>query len=269
MRPTRRCELGALLWCLLAGAATAGSTEHDIQARVAVEQRLGQSVPLAVPLRDEEGVLRPLADYLHYRPAVIALVYFDCPNLCSLTLTGLAQGLQGIALIAGRDYEVLAVSIDPREGPLQAAARRAAYLSPGPGHAARTCDGCDSGWHFLTGRPEAISSLATALGYHYFWDPQLQQFAHPAGVVLVSAQGLITQYLNGVAFPPAELHRALSRAASGNPGPLAGRLWLLCFHYDALTGRYSTDVRMLLRLLGVVTLLLLAVLIVRLQRASP
>jgi protein SCO1/2 len=256
--------LGLVVIGLALSDQVRSASERDVHDRVSVTQRLGQSVPASVTLADEQGVRHPLGAYLQGRPAVIALVYFECPNLCTLTLNGLADSLKHVGLAAGRDYTVLAISIDPREGPALAATKLATFASSYGGGA--SCPGCDLGWHFLTGRPQDIRAVADALGYRYFWDASQSQYAHPAGIVLVSAEGRIVQYFGGLEFPPSELRRALDAAAAGRTGNLAERLWLLCFHYAALTGKYSDRISVLLRILALATVAGLGILLMRLKR---
>ena len=258
----RRTLALAIVGGLALGGPVLGAKERDLTSQVGVTERLGQRVPLGVSFADEQGVRRPLAAYLHGRAAVIAPVYFACPNLCTLTLTALATSLQHVGLTPGRDYDVLAISIDPREGPALAAARRARFAQS----RGTSCRGCDLGWHFLTGRPQDIRDLTQALGYRYFWDARQSQYAHPAGIVLVSGQGRIAQYFGGLEFPPSELRRALQTATAGGTGNLAERLWLLCFHYAALAGRYSQSVIILLRVLALMTVAAIAALLFRLAR---
>jgi protein SCO1 len=260
----RRALFAALLLgCAPLAQATIGVL--DIQRRVAIEEHLGRLVPLGAQFRDESGARRSLGAILAGRPAIIALVYYDCPNLCSLTLTSLAASLSRQSLRPGRDFEVAAISIDPREGPALAAAKRAAYLSHYA--SAARCPGCAAGWHFLTGNADAIARLAGALGYRYFWDAAQSQYAHPAGIVVLTPAGGVSQYFNGIDYPPQELRAALLRAGAGHIGSLAQRLWLLCYHYEALAGRYSGQIALLLRVLAMATLASLALLITRLARA--
>ena len=242
-----------------------GTSEREVLERVGISQRLGESVPLTVPFADEQGVVRPLGAYVQGRAVIIAPVYFDCPNLCTLTLNSLAASLKHLDLSAGRDYEVLAISIDPREGPALAAAKRDNFVNR---YGSTACRACDPGWRFLTGRAQDIRAVTEALGYRYFWDGGQSQYAHPAGIVIMSPQGRIAQYFNGLEFPPSELRRALQTAAAGRTGGLAERLWLLCFHYAALAGKYSGAVSILLRILALTTIAALAALLFRLTRGA-
>lgn len=238
---------------------------RDIQQRVGVDPGIGRQVPLQILFRDEEGISRTLADVIAGRPAIVALVYFDCPNLCTMTLNGLSTSVKRIGLRPAIDYRVIAISIDPRERPALAAAKRDEHAARF-GRGAPGCADCDSGWHFLTGEEASIRTIAQALGYRYFWDTGQAQYAHPAGVVVLSGTGRVVEYLNGLEFPPTELRRALSLAAEGRTGNLAERLWLLCFHYEALAGRHSNEITVALRILGLTTLAGLGFLLFRLVR---
>jgi protein SCO1/2 len=259
----RACYLASLL--LYPALGWADLTAHDIQQRVGIVPAIGGQVPLQTLFRDEGAIPRRLGDVMAGRPTILALVYFDCPNLCTMTLNALATSSKHLGLRPAIDYQVVAISIDPREGPAVAAAKRDDFLARF-GRGAPGCAACDSGWHFLTGDEASIREVAQPLGYRYFWDAAQAQYAHPAGAIVLSGAGRIVQYLNGVEFPATELRRSLSLAAEGRTGSLAQRLWLLCFHYEALAGRYSRDITTALRLLGLITVLALGWLLLRLIR---
>jgi len=158
------------------------------------------------------------------------------------------------------------VSIDPRDGPAMARSKLAEYLRLFGGPAG---DCCDTGWHFLTGTREQSAALAQSVGFRYFWDATQAQYAHPAGIVILSPRGKVAQYFNGIEFPPRELRQALLNASAGRTSSLSDRLWLLCYHYEALIGPYSASITMALRVLGLVMIAALAGLIIRLIRTSP
>jgi protein SCO1/2 len=258
---------GWLISLLLAGTAhgLTGGRPADLGQRVGVDPAIGRQVPVEARFRDERGLSMTLAEVIAGRPAVVALVYFDCPNLCTMTLNGLSTSVQHIGPRPPIDYRVIAISIDPHEGPALAAAKRDDHIARF-GRGAPGCPGCDADWHFLTGEEGSIREVARALGYRYYWDSGTAQYAHPAGAVVLSGAGRIVQYLNGLEFPPAELQRALELAAAGRSGTLTDRLWLLCYHFEALAGRYGQEVTGALRLLGLATVLALGFLLFRLGR---
>jgi protein SCO1/2 len=255
-----------LSWFFLVCPALAwGVSARDIQQRVGVDPNIGHEISLSTRFHDEGGRLRSLGDVIGGRPTIVAMVYFDCPNLCTMTLNGLATSARELEIrrYPAIDYRVIAISIDPREGPAQAATKQNEIRA----HWVRTpCRECDARWHFLTGEEASIRTVSDALGYRYFWDSGQAQYAHPAGVVILSGTGRIIQYLNGLEFPPSELQQALTLAVEGRSGSLAQRLWLLCYHYEALAGRYSHQISAMLRFLGLVTVAALALLLFRLIR---
>ena len=173
-----------------------------------------------------------LGDYFGQTPVVLVLGYFECPNLCSTVLDGVLEGLVQ-AGVPGDRYRLLALSIDPREGPREAKGRLAAYRSLlAPGTAA----------HFLTGSGEATARLAGDGGFPYAWDPEMGQYRHPAGFLVATPEGRISRYFPGVRFDPRDIRLALTEASAGRVGTLSDRLLLLCSHYDPRAGRYTVPV---------------------------
>ncbi len=234
-------------------------TTNDLRQRVGVDPHPGGRLPLDTPFRDERGAPRELGEVVAGRPAILALVYFNCPNLCSLTLDALSRSVARTALELTLDFRVIAISIDQREGPAQAAAWRGRHRKPSG----------KPDWQLLTGDQASIQEVAQAIGYRYFWDAGQAQYAHPAGAVVVSGDGRIVEYLNGIEFPPAELRHALSLAAEGRSASLstvADRFWLLCYHYEDLVGQYRGNITLALRLLGLATIAILGFLLLRLIR---
>jgi protein SCO1/2 len=150
-----------------------------------------------------------------------------------------------------RQYKVLTVSFDPREGPDLAAAKKAAYVAS-YGRA-----GAEGGWHFLTGDPSAIRQLSEAVGFRYVYDEASDQFAHASGIIILTPEGKIARYLFGIEYPPRDLRLALVEASIGKIGSPADQLLLLCYHYDESTGRYTASIMSLIRIGGAASLLLI------------
>lgn len=220
---------------------------------VGFDQRLGEEVPLDVELTDSEGRAVRLGDLFGERPVLIAPVYFNCPMLCPLVLDGVVRNLKPLTFDPGVHMEVVAVSFDPREKPADAAKARARVLE----RYGRS--GTEGGWHFLTGDAESVSRLMSALGFRYKWDEETQQFAHVGGIVLATPEGTISRYFLGVDFPPKDLRLALVDASDGGIGTLAEQVFLYCFKYDPVLGKYSAVVLNLVKIGGVMTLLVLGV----------
>ncbi len=183
-----------------------------------------------------------LADLFEGKPLVLALGYFHCPNLCSVVRADLFDALRASELMAGRDYALVALSIDPSETRADAAAAKAEDLQryPAPGAA--------QNWHFLTGTFDAVQAVANAVGFRQRFDPALKQFAHPAGIIFATPTGAVSSYLLGVGYQPADVRLGVTRAASGNIAALASPVLLLCYDYNPATGRYTLAVMKLLRL---------------------
>jgi protein SCO1/2 len=232
---------------------------------IGFDQNLGQNVPLDIPFADEQGRGVRLGDYFGRKPVVLALVYYDCPMLCTQVLNSLASTLNVLSLDGGKDFEIVTVSFDPREKPALAAAKKATYLEryKRPGAA--------DGWHFLTGDQSSIDRLTKAAGFRYVWDESLKQFAHPTGITVLTPQGRLARYLFGVEYGPRDLRFALVEASDGRIGTAADSVLLYCYHYDPETGRYGLLIMRLIRLAGAATVLALGtfiVLMVRREKAA-
>lgn len=244
------------LWLL--GATGSALQPPPVVQAVAVEERLGDTVPLDLPFIDAQGQPIRLGDYFTKgRPVVLALVYYRCPMLCSLLLQGLAHGLRDLGWTPGKDYEAITVSVDPAEPPALAAAKQADYL--------QTLDAPNAapGWPFLTGPASSITALTQALGFHYAYDPSTKTFAHGAIVFVLTPDGRISRYLYGIEFSAKTLRLALLEAGEGKLGLSIERILLTCYHYDPASRRYGFYIAGFLRLGGALVLLLLSLLLGR------
>lgn len=219
---------------------------------VGFDQRLGEGVPADVVLRDEAGRAVRLGDFLGKRPVILSLVYYECPMLCTLTLNGLGSALSVLTFDPGKEFEIVTVSFNPKETPELASAKKAVYL----GRYKRA--GAAGAWHFLTGDAEAIARLTNAVGFRYAWDEDAKQFAHPAGIVVLTPEGRIARYLYGVEYAPRDLRLALIEASAGKIGTPVDQVLLFCYKYDPANGRYSAAILSIVRLAGVLTVVGLA-----------
>lgn len=254
-------QYGLLLCCLLfmpqqVAAHDTHPTSRQVLASIGFDQKLDAQVPGDIVLRNEAGEPVQVGDYLGAKPVIVTLGYLQCPNLCSMVRTALEQSLHELRLDAGRDFQVLVVSIDPTETPAQADAVKqqvvAAYARPGAAE----------GWHFLTGEHGAIDRLAEAVGFRYAYDGEQAQFAHASGIVVLTPQGRVARYLYGIEFPPRDLRLALVEAADNRIGSVVDQLLLFCYHYDPTTGKYTPLVMNGIRLAGLVTVATLGLLLV-------
>ncbi len=229
--------------------AVAASVLPPTLRNIGVDQRLNTQIPLNLAFRDEAGGELPLSTYFGSRPVVLALVYYQCPMLCTQVLNGLVMSLRTMSLESGRDFEVVVVSIDPTETPELAAKKKAEYLR-------RYAKG-SAGWHFLTGAEPRIKELAQTVGFRYAYDPKTKQYAHASAIMVVTPSGRLSHYFYGIEYAPRELRLGLVEASENKIGSPVDQVLLYCYHYDPSTGKYSATVMNIVRLAGVVTLLIL------------
>jgi protein SCO1/2 len=268
----------AVLLCLVAAACTALAvarraprsaaprlTPAASNELAAVRERIGSSVPVALPFVDARGRPVRLVEAFHRdRPVLLLMGYAACPNLCSLVLHGTTSALSSLTdLKSGRDYQLLYVSLDPREPAPLAVRKQAALLSllgqPLSDRESAT---------YLRGTETSVRSLAEAVGFGYSWDERARQYAHPAVAIVLTPEARIAAYVHGVAPEPRALEVPLRRAARGEleAGGLVG-LALRCFRFDAGARRYAPEIQTYLRTGGLLVFVLLASSIAWLARA--
>lgn len=225
--------------------------KSSLLKQVGISQRLNQPLPLNLTFTNDAGKQVQLADYFGKKPAILALVYYQCPMLCSEELNGLTGALQMVDEVPGRDFNIIVVSIDPSEGTDLAAAKKRSYLKR-YGHP-ETADG----WHFLTGTQPNIDALTSAVGFKYVKIPgpdgKLTQFAHASAIQIVTPQGKLAQYYMGVEYSPKDLRLGLVEATNNHIGSVVDNILTYCYHYDPGTNKHSLIVARVVQLGGLVT----------------
>jgi protein SCO1/2 len=229
----------------------AATEQIPILKEIGIDQKLGAALPLDLEFNDEAGGVVKLRQFFGPRPVVLALVYYGCPMLCTQVLNGLAGSLQGVPFAVGQDYDVVVVSFDPGETPAMAAERKHQFVRR------YIRDVREANIHFLTGREASIKALTGAVGFRYAWDQTTSQFAHPAAITVLTADGRVSRYLYGVEFAPRDVKLALVEASEGRIGTLVDQAMLFCYHYDPERGRYGFVIMNVVRAGGVLTLLAL------------
>jgi protein SCO1 len=256
----RRAAVLAILLAVCAAGLRADTSLPTPLRDVGYDQRLGAQVPLDLAFRDEAGRPVRLGELVRERPAVLLLAYYTCPMLCTVVLEGAAASLRVIPFTAGRDFDVVVVSFDPRDTARLAAAKKsevvARYARP---------EGA-AGWHFLTGSAPSIAVLTRTVGFRYYFDDKTGQYAHAAGLVLLTPTGRISRYFYGVEFPARDLRLGLVEASGEKIGSLVDQVLLFCYHYDPVIGRYSAMTLNLVRAGGAATVLGLALAILLMRR---
>jgi protein SCO1 len=218
---------------------------------VGIDQKLNEQIPLHLQFRDDSGRVVTLKEYFNKRPVVLALVYYECPMLCTLILNGMLTSFRALAFNPGEEFEIITVSIDPRETPELAAAKKAEYLA-GYGR-----PGAEQGWHFLTGEEENIRQLADAVGFRYFYDTKTEEYGHASAIMVATPSGRLARYFYGIEYSTRDLRLSLVEASNNRIGSPVDQILLYCFHYDPMTGKYGLVIRNLLRLGGAITLLMI------------
>jgi len=229
------------------------SDDADLQ-KIDVEEHLGNTIPLDLTFTNAKGESVQLNQYFNQgKPVLLNLAYYECPMLCTLILNGVQTGVQKLAWKPGNEFQMITVSIDPGETWEMAARKKQNYLS------SFKTPVDESGWVFLTGEQTNITSLANALGFRYFYDPERDQYAHPAVTFLLSEDGTISRYLYGLEYPENTLRLALLEASDGKIGNTLEKFILTCFHYDPEQKRYVLFAANLMRAGGVVTIGILGI----------
>jgi protein SCO1/2 len=225
------------------------AAKPGLLSKIAIDQRIGHQVPADIPFVDDAGREVKIGDYFGKRPVVLALVYYECPMLCTQVLNGLVSSIGVLNFEVGREFDVVAVSFNPKEGPGLASQKKAAYVERygRPQSAA--------GWHFLTGTQESIARLTEAVGFKYEYDDAIKQFAHGAAIEVLTPTGTIAKYFYGIEYSPRDLRLGLVEAADERIGTLVDDVLLFCYHYDPATGKYGASILTLVRIGAIATVL--------------
>ena len=246
--------LAATAW--LGGTATATAPAQD-PARATrdtrFDQKLDALVPLEAEFKDESGRDIKLGELFgrSERPVVLTMVYYECPMLCTQVLNGFVKTLRVLGMEVGEDFDIVTVSIDPSETSGLAAAKKEAYVAGLEGE--RVAEG----WRWLVGSQSSIDALADSVGFRYWYDAEIDEYAHPGGIVVLTPEGRVSRYFFDVEFAMRDLRLALVEASAGKIGSLTDKVMLLCYHYDPKTGKYGFVVTNIVRGLGGLTVLLL------------
>lgn len=238
----------ALLLALLSASALSSDLPGRL-SEIGFDQNIGAQLPLDLKFQDEHGRDVELRDYFGKRPVLIALVYHNCPMLCSAELGGLVTCLRAMKSTLGRDFDVLTVSFDPEDTPQNSAKKKSEYL-----HSFHHAE-AQQGWHFLTGKRDSIDALTNSLGFRYTRDLVSGQYMHASGITLLTPEGRISKYYFGIEYYPRDLEFGLIEASQGKVGTITDQALLYCYRYDPATGKYGLVITKVLRLGGLLTLL--------------
>ena len=235
------------------------------ESLVSLEQNLDAQVPKDAAFFDETGKAVTMGDYFGKKPVVLCMIFYKCPGVCMKELEGLVKLFKDpeMTLTPGKDFETVVVSINPKENPTQAAAKKEEFASllKKPEHAA--------GWHFLTGSQENIKRVTDTVGFRYTADLATERFAHPAGIVLLTPGGKTSKYFYRAEWPGRDVRMALVDASGGRIGSLSDRFLVTCvFQFDMKTGKYGLTIVRLLQFGAIATVLILGTSIFLMSRRS-
>jgi protein SCO1/2 len=228
---------------------------------VGIDEHLGKPIDLSLTFIAENGYPVALSEYFHKdRPVILNLVYYNCPMLCTLVLNGQTEAMRAIPWTPGKEYEVVTISIDPRESFDVARKKKAIYMG--------SYDRPAPGWHFLVDHDGNAKKLAEMAGFHYRYDPRIEQYAHAAAIMVLTPEGRMARYLYGVRFSPRDLRFALAEASEGRSTMAIEKILLFCYHYDPKAGAYVLFATNLMRAGGLLTVGLIVIFLTRMFRAD-
>ncbi len=242
-----------VLFSGFAGDIFADQTQQFLPAALkdaGVDEHLDQKLPLDLNFLNDRGDVIRLGDLFNDdKPVIVSMNYSNCPMLCVLQLNGLVNALREIDLIAGRDFRIVSVSLEPGEPVEQLEKTKEKYLLS-YGEKAEA-----DGWSFLSGTQAAVAALADSLGIRYVYLPKRKEYSHPAVFCVCMPEGKISRYHYGVEFPPRTIRLSLVEASQGKIGTAFDKFILLCFHYDATEGVYAPTAAMIMKIAGVATII--------------
>ena len=244
-------QISSLIIVLLCWNALYAAESIPVELKgVGIEEHLGQPISLDASFTNETGETVSLRNYFDgRRPVILTLVYYTCPNICHYLLDGFSQSLQKLSWSVGNQFEVVSVSIHPKETPEQALDKKKKMKAP-------------QGWHFLVGKEDQIQKLAQEVGFGYKYDIDQKEYAHSAAIFILTPDGKISRVLYGIQFRSLDLRLSLLEASQGKIGNVVDKLLLFCYHYDPKGRKYSILATKLMSGAGAVTVLGIVLLLI-------
>jgi protein SCO1/2 len=241
-----------VLQCFAASAYSQAANPGQAKD-IAIVQKLGTKVPLDLEFKDETGKDVKLRQYFkNDRPVVLIPVFYGCQGVCGLIRVNSVRTMGDLkTLLVGKDYDVLVLSVHPKETPQMAANAKPLWLQE-----YRYKD-TDAGWHFLTGSMTNIKALTQAVGFKFRYYPESNRINHPATLIVMTPDGRPSHYLEGNSYSPAELRDSIRLASQNAVGDEVPTILVGCWQYDPKTGKYRIVVENVLKVLGISTALIL------------
>lgn len=228
---------------------------------VGIQEHLGAPVDLGLTFIGENGYPVRLGDYFNQgRPVILNLLYYNCPMLCTLILNGQVEAMRNIPWTPGKDYDIVTITIDPRETFADARKKKTVYLA--------SYDRPAPGWHFLADDHGHVKQLAEQVGFNYNYDPRIGQYAHAAAIMILTPEGRMARYLYGIRFSPRDMRFAMAEASAGRSTMALEKILLFCYHYDPKASGYVLFALNLMRAGGVVTVIVISLFLRFMLRAE-
>lgn len=262
----KRKKLQFVFFLFLIGISSQAKSEEPLPKpleQVNIEQMLGKSISLDLTFQNEEGKTVALGQFFKEKqPVVLMLVYYECPNICSHLLKGALEGFQKLDWSIGKEFQVVIVSIDPKEESSLALSKKETLLKE-----YGRSEGSE-GWNLLVGKEENIKELASEIGFRYRYDEETKQYAHPAALFVLTPEGKLARVLSNIQFSKRDLKLALLEASEGKIGTIIDRFLLFCYRYDSHKNKYTLFASNLMKGGAALTLFALGYLIFRMNRGG-
>jgi protein SCO1/2 len=213
---------------------------------IGIVENLGDTIPLDLSFNNENTAAVTLRQLIN-KPTILMFVYFDCPNLCSPLMDGVAEVISKLDLTLGKDYQVITISFNTKDTPEKAKEKKVNFVQ-------KISKENQKYWSYLTGSQENISAVTNAAGYKY--KSQGLDFAHPSTILILSPSGKITRYLYGLTYLPFDVKMAIIEAEKGIARPTSSKVLEYCFAYNPGSKTYTLQIT---RIVGILMLFIVAV----------
>ncbi|MFO7670902.1 MAG: SCO family protein [Bacteroidales bacterium] len=210
------------------------NAQQEAELEIGIIEKLNQYIPMDAMLVDEHGDTVIIGDLID-KPTILNFVYFRCPGICSPLMDGLSNAMDGTDLVLGRDYQALTISFDARENTDLAIHKKNNYLN-----LMKKKEEAENGWLFFTSDSASIARLTGATGFRY--KPTGNDFIHAATLIILTPEGKISRYLNGIYFLPFELKMSIIDAGAGKSGPTINRVLQYCYSLDPQGQQYVLNI---------------------------
>lgn len=185
------------------------------------------------------------------RPVLVVPMYYDCPVVCSTVLLKTYTALTKIKdLKPGRDYRVLVYSFNHKNTFKDAYEKFKTYKYFFGNSAV-----------FTVGDSLSVLKLSQMLGYKY---KRLKNglYAHPVAIFTLTPDGKTSGVIYDLGeINPMDVRLSLLEASKGNIGEnkIVNQFLLYCFKYNSANKRYEVVVWRLVKLIGIISIIFVAI----------